>query len=244
MESKNSTTEYKKHVLESQSNPPKGIVVFFHGLGDSGEGIQDWLEHTLPDFFQPDIKYIFPTAQKNKSSVNDGMEMNSWFDVYSLLDFCKNNEDDIVQVAKEMQQLISEELKNHPTFTEKNVVVCGISQGGVVAQATVLLNATKTYGGLVVLSSWVSEAVKEFLSTIQTGKTEDDIQNKQRIYIGHGLADFLVYPENGKDVAKMLKTEQNTVIFEEFEKLGHNMLDTELENVKSFIDECLNSAQN
>merc|ERR1712110_1258404 len=97
------------------------------------------------------------------------------------------------------QDLISEELKIHAGLTEKNVVVFGLSQGGVIAQATGLLNE-KSYGGLVVLSSWVSEAVK---STVESGG-QFHVDKGLKVYIGHGLYDQLVYPINGKNVAGLL----------------------------------------
>jgi len=226
---------YNIFTLNSDLNTPKGIVVFFHGLGDSGRGVEDWIRDVHPTFVSPEIKYIFPTAKCQKSSVNAGMEMNSWFDIYSLRRNCKNNEGEVVEVANNMQELIAEELLKYPSLTEKDVIICGMSQGGVTAQATALLGE-KSYGGLVVLSSWVSEAVEKIVGTMSSFKFHVD--NGLKVHIAHGLSDELVYPLHGKKVSVLLSALDP--VFEEFDGLGHEMNQEELMNVQKFIDAILN----
>ena len=57
-------------------------LIFLHGLGDSSEGILNWV------FAEPLVpatcRVVLPTAPKNASSCNNGYKMNSWFDIYRL----------------------------------------------------------------------------------------------------------------------------------------------------------------
>jgi predicted esterase len=64
--------------------PPQSLhkesLIFLHGLGDQGYG---WAESFAP-FQRPGMKMIFPHAPSQPVSLNGGMRMPSWFDIYSL----------------------------------------------------------------------------------------------------------------------------------------------------------------
>ncbi|CAI5995345.1 unnamed protein product [Closterium sp. NIES-65] len=65
-------------VVEAQEGRHTATVVWLHGLGDSGDGIPDWLNGvwgTESDGYLldlPHVKWIFPTALEAPVSVNLG----------------------------------------------------------------------------------------------------------------------------------------------------------------------------
>ena len=68
-----------------------------HGLGDSGMGWADAFANYCAD---PNVRYIFPSAQEMPVTLNMGMRMPSWFDIKELsasasdrYDLGKNNKE-------------------------------------------------------------------------------------------------------------------------------------------------------
>lgn len=58
----------------------KGVVFFMHGLGDQGMG---WAGE-FANQAHPNVRYVFPSANNMPVSLNNGMEMPSWFDIKDL----------------------------------------------------------------------------------------------------------------------------------------------------------------
>ena len=67
-----------------------------HGLGDSGMGWADAFANYCAD---PNVRYIFPSAKEMPVTLNMGMSMPSWFDLYGLSP--DSNEDEEVHALYE-----------------------------------------------------------------------------------------------------------------------------------------------
>lgn len=63
--------------------PVKGAVIFLHGLGDQGQGWMSEFKQRLSKY-RKDIDFIFPNAPEQPVTLNMGMRMPSWFDLYGL----------------------------------------------------------------------------------------------------------------------------------------------------------------
>jgi hypothetical protein len=57
-------------------------VVLMHGLGDSADGLSDLAEQWGQQL--PHVKFILPSAVPRAVTLNGGMRMNAWYDI-----FCK-----------------------------------------------------------------------------------------------------------------------------------------------------------
>ena len=62
----------------------KSAVIFLHGLGDTPAGWSS-LQHNLPSIrpkLGMDVHYVFPPAPTIAITINGGMQMPGWFDLY------------------------------------------------------------------------------------------------------------------------------------------------------------------
>jgi predicted esterase len=55
-----------------------------HGLGDSGQSYREVFEHEAGITLKDSMRIVLPTAPSRPVSTNNGMPMNSWFDIRSL----------------------------------------------------------------------------------------------------------------------------------------------------------------
>ncbi|KRZ74010.1 Stromelysin-2 [Trichinella papuae] len=100
-----------------------GSVIFLHGLGDTGFG---WSPLFQKHFQFPHIKFICPHAPIMPVSLNSGMRMHSWFDIVGIGMNATEDEDGIKHSAKQVQNLIEEEMRNG--IPSHRIILGGFSQ--------------------------------------------------------------------------------------------------------------------
>eukprot|EP00956_Cyclotella_meneghiniana_P006170 scaffold8062_cov71-Cyclotella_meneghiniana.AAC.10 len=69
---------------DNQCNSSKSAIIFLHGLGDTPAGWSS-LQRQLPSIrpkLGVDVHYIFPPAPTISLTINGGMQMSGWFDLY------------------------------------------------------------------------------------------------------------------------------------------------------------------
>src|SRR4051812_37761994 len=71
-------------VILPSSRPATASIIFMHGLGDTGHGWSPIGKQLARRF--PYCRFIFPHAPKQPVTLNFGMSMPSWYDIYSLSD--------------------------------------------------------------------------------------------------------------------------------------------------------------
>ena len=64
----------------------KYSLIFLHGLGDTAMGFKDLFEDKGNEYriTPPNCRIVLPTAPVQPVTLNDGYEMNSWFDIFNL----------------------------------------------------------------------------------------------------------------------------------------------------------------
>jgi phospholipase/carboxylesterase len=108
----------------------KAVVIWLHGLGDSGHGFAPIVpELKLADSLG--IRFIFPHAPTRAVTINNGMQMNAWYDLKSLDLDNRADEAGVMESVASVRQLIENEMaKGIPS---EKIVMAGFSQGGVIA---------------------------------------------------------------------------------------------------------------
>ncbi|CAH8359591.1 unnamed protein product [Eruca vesicaria subsp. sativa] len=211
--------------------PP--FILWLHGLGDSGPAN----ENIKTVFKSPelrDAKWLFPSAPPNPVTCNNGRVMPSWFDVPEL-PFnvgSRIDESSILEAVKNVHAIIDKEIARGTR--PENVFICGLSQGGALTLASVLLYP-KTLGGGVVLSGWVP-----FTSSIINQFPEE--AKKTPILWSHGTDDELVLFEAGQAALPFLEQAGVTCEFKAYPGLAHWMSNKELEYIESWIKSRMQSS--
>ncbi|XP_062506710.1 acyl-protein thioesterase 2-like [Corticium candelabrum] len=201
-------------------------VVFLHGLGDTGHGWSSNLEAIL----DPHVKLICPTANNMPVSINFGMRMPSWFDIFGLSDDAKEDTAGVHRAAKELQALIENEVKSG--IPSSRIILGGFSQGGALSLYTAL-TMDLPLSGVLALSSWLP-LHKELPGAVKGNQHVPMLQC-------HGDADFVVPFMWGQKTAEFLSAMNPNHKFKTYRGLQHSSSPEELEEVRAFIKQHLPS---
>lgn len=134
------------------NHPIDAAVIWLHGLGANGHDF----EPIVPELGLPDnlaIRFIFPHAPARSVTINGGMVMPAWYDIYEL---SINRNIDVPQIEASSQQianLIQQQLDTG--MTSERIIIAGFSQGGAVAYHTAL-SYPKKLAGLLALSTYLA----------------------------------------------------------------------------------------
>ncbi|XP_010448907.1 PREDICTED: carboxylesterase SOBER1-like isoform X2 [Camelina sativa] len=209
------------------------FILWLHGLGDSGPAN----EFTQTQFKSADLKnavWLFPSAPFNPVTCNNGAVMRSWFDVPEL-PFkvgSRIDESSVLEAVKSVHAIIDQEIAQGTN--PENVFICGLSQGGALTLASVLLYP-KTLGGGAVLSGWVP-----FSSSIISQFPEE--AKKTPILWSHGIDDKTVLFEAGQAALPFLQQAGVTCEFKAYPDLGHSISNQELQYLESWIKQRMQSS--
>ncbi|CAI5939912.1 unnamed protein product, partial [Closterium sp. NIES-64] len=123
-------------VVEALEGQHSATVVWLHGLGDSGNGISNWLNMVWESVGEqggnhlldlPHVKWIFPSAPTAPVSVNRGHRSPSWYDIHGFNPDAPVDAAGLDEAARYIAGILEEERSAHPDVT---YIVGGISQGG------------------------------------------------------------------------------------------------------------------
>src|ERR1700744_5103299 len=114
-------------IVMTPVTPPTASVIWLHGLGADGTDFVPVVpELRLPDNVAP--RFIFPNAPVRPVTVNNGMQMRAWYDIYSL-GGVRDREDaaGIQAAAAAVHDLIDQE--RAAGISAERIVLAGFSQG-------------------------------------------------------------------------------------------------------------------
>nr|CUU97855.1 hypothetical transcript [Hymenolepis microstoma] len=200
-------------------------LIFLHGLGDNGAGWASILRNVVP----PHCKVICPNAKEIPVTLNFGMVMPAWYDLFGLSPNARQDETGIIRAANELGKFV--EAEKNANISPERIVVGGFSQGGSAAYYYALTNSEPRLGGLVALSSWLPLHSK-FLSRT----TAVSANRSLPVFQCHGLEDPVVPYELGELSSSIMKQFGfNDCSFNAYPKMGHFSSDKEMNDVKNFL---------
>ncbi|KAJ8305610.1 hypothetical protein KUTeg_016155 [Tegillarca granosa] len=176
------------------------------------------------------IKYICPTAPITPVTLNGGMRMPSWFDIFGLGPDCEQDVAGIKKASDILKNFISEEEKQG--IPSNRIMVGGFSQGGAVSLYTAF-TLEKPLAGIIGLSTWMP-LHKDF-DDEKMKKTNTDIPMLQC----HGNADPLVPFHWGERTSHLIKKFSKCHKFKNYQNMAHSSCQEEMDDVKNFLQEHL-----
>lgn len=165
--------------VEIETGPnPAGAVIWLHGLGADGHDF----EPVVPELrLERPVRYIFPHAPIRPVTINMGMRMRAWYDIFQ---FGGGPEDatGIRASQKIVEELIAQETGRG--LTPQQIVLAGFSQGGAIVLQTGLRYPERLAGIL---------ALSTYLPLASTLETEASQANRDiPIFMAHGDYDDII----------------------------------------------------
>ena len=131
------------------SGRPAASIIWLHGLGADGHDF----EEIVPELGLPDslpVRFVFPHAPERAITINAGMVMRAWFDIFDLnLNANSVDKEQFLESVEMLEDLIENELRTG--LASDRVVLAGFSQGGAIALHTGL-HFQKRLAGILAMS--------------------------------------------------------------------------------------------
>ncbi len=132
------------------SNTIDSAVIWLHGLGANGH---DFVP-IVPELKLAEnlgIRFVFPHAPSIPVTINGGMVMPAWYDIFEMSLERKIDTTQILASSAAIHQLIEREI-THGIASER-IIVAGFSQGGAVCYQAAL-SYDKPLAGLMAMSTY------------------------------------------------------------------------------------------
>ncbi|MBF0276161.1 MAG: alpha/beta fold hydrolase [SAR324 cluster bacterium] len=217
--------EYLPCVEINPAADPRGVVIWLHGLGANGHDF----EAVVPELELPaslPIRFVFPHAPQRPVTINGGMLMPAWFDIFELTTPAKVDHAGIEVSAEQTRALIQRE--RDAGIPSERIVLAGFSQGGVIVLHTALRYPDKLAGVM---------ALSTYLPTLESLPTEQSTANLSiPIMMAHGTEDPLIPLARGRSVYEALSKMNYPVRWSEY-RMPHSVCIEEISDIAVWLSD-------
>lgn len=211
------------------AQPAQACVIWLHGLGADGHDFVEVVPAlNLPD--KPAVRFIFPHAPERPITLNQGMVMRGWYDIFSLERLGGQDERGLLDSKDAVSELIEAQVADG--ISPANIILAGFSQGGALALYTALTYA-QPLGGVIALSTYLPLAYTLKPQTLQT---------QLPIYMAHGTHDPVLPIVMGQTSKFQLTTLGLTVDWHTF-PMAHTVCMEEIEQIGTWLQQQLTESK-
>lgn len=203
------------------------VVIWLHGLGDSGNGFAPIVPQlNLPADHK--IRFVFPHAPIRPVTINNGFQMRAWYDIKSMNFEDRADKAGVEESAAMVEALIESEIaKGVPA---ERVILAGFSQGGVITYY-VGARLKKKIAGMICLSTYMSDNPNTF-------KEWSDVNKSTAIFAAHGQFDDVVPIQLGKNAYTNMKDNGFNISWKDY-PMQHNVCLEQLHDISRWLQEQL-----
>lgn len=198
--------------------PATGLVVIFHGAGDTANGFRDLANYWGAGLSH--VKFVLPTAPVRG-------RMTAWFGKNSKTGKLQNYE----ALWCEVLCLVEAE-RLHNQIPLSRVVFLGLSAGALMA-AWVAMNMPHRCGGLVLLSGCTPSSDR-----LPEPSLSGDAHRTPVLYMV-GSEDAQIPPRRVQQCVQSLRSKGFQVEHHEIPEMGHEIIDSEVEQILKFLQNAL-----
>ena len=213
--------DYLPTVEVETGEQPETSILWLHGLGADGHDF----EPIVPELGLPfPVRYIFPHAPARRVTLNNGMTMRAWYDIFSF------ERDGPVDAAgmRESQRSIEALLKREQQrgVSADRIVLAGFSQGGAIALQTGLAYPQKL-AGIMGLSCYLP---------LQDGfeKTCSQENRTTPVFLAHGSMDPVLPQALGENARDFLVQQGYQVEWHSY-LVAHGVCPPEIKDIGSWL---------
>lgn len=212
--------------IEIETGPsPEHTIIWLHGLGADGHDFAPivpelGLKRELP------IRFIFPHAPIQPVTINGGMAMRSWYDIYMADLVRREDEQGLRQSQAEIQNLIARE--NARGISNDRIILAGFSQGCAMTLQTGL-RLPESLAGLICLSGYLPLAPL-------VDKERHHANQQTPIFMAHGSQDPVVPLARAVDSRDHLRALGYQIQWHEY-PMPHAVCAEEIQAIGQFIQD-------
>lgn len=211
-----------EYLEEISGQNPDAAIVWLHGLGADGYDFLPIVRQLdLPADYA--IHFLFPHAPVQAVTINQGVEMNAWYDIHELSLHAEEDEQGVFASMRAVEALIASKLAH---IDPNRILLAGFSQGGALTLHTALHGGI-ALGGAIALSTYLP------LRKLVTKAPSDNIVHSD-IFMAHGTLDDVLPHEIGllsKDVLLKLGAH---IEWRDY-PMGHELCDALLQDLRAWI---------
>lgn len=202
---------------------PRATVIWLHGLGADGRDfaplIRDW---GLVDELR--ARFVLPNAPLRPVTLNNGMVMRAWYDLYDL-SFASGEDYAGIESARcELEALIAAEQERG--VPPQRILLAGFSQGGALALYTALRSRTPL-AGVLALSTYLP------LADRLAAECHAD-RNTLLIRMDHGDSDTVVPLQAAERARNMIESYGYKVEFHQY-SMGHSLCPLQMKSLREWV---------
>ena len=214
--------------LEIETAPnPQHAVIWLHGLGADGNDFTP-LVPELKLQGAPAIRFVFPHASVRPVTINNGMSMRAWYDIFTPDLARREDEQGLRESQAAIEALIARE--NARGIPSENIVLAGFSQGCAMTLQTGLRLEQKL-AGLIGLSGYLPLA-----DTLE--KEHSPVNLKTPIFLAHGVQDPVVVLSRAQGTHRKLLDMGYSVEWKTY-NMPHSVCMEEVADIAQFLRKAL-----
>lgn len=201
---------------------PDIAVLWLHGLGADGHDFAPIVpELRLPERLA--IRFVFPHAPVRPVTLNGGLRMRAWYDIFQL---GPGPEDEAGVHASQalVENWIAEQVR--AGIPPERIVLAGFSQGGAIALHSALRHRERLAGVL---------ALSTYLPLAATLAGEASAANRATpIFMAHGEYDDIIPIARAVHSRELLTAAGHAVQWRQY-RMPHSVCGEEIEDLAAFL---------
>lgn len=197
-------------------------VIWMHGLGADGF---DFIP-LVPELRLPSTTFIFPHADTRPVTINGGMVMRAWYDIFTLDRLVEEDQAGLMASRQQVHALI--DMLRAEGVDSRNIVLAGFSQGGVMALLTGL-SYEYPLKAILALSCYLPLNAEWPGLMSAANKTTP-------IFMVHGTGDEVLPCRLSEQHAALLRQLGCDVMWRSY-PMGHTVCPQEVADIRTFLAE-------
>jgi phospholipase/carboxylesterase len=218
--------------VEVETGPnPTASVIWMHGLGADGHDFEPAVPH-LADSIGQAVRFVFPHAPVRPVTINAGMRMRAWYDIFGFESQSGQDEAGIKASAAAVSALVGRE--NARGIPASRIVLAGFSQGGAMS-LYIGARYPQKIAGILALSCYLPLASNFAAERLASNQSTP-------IFMAHGSLDTVIEERRGLESRAALEAAGYSVEWHSY-RMAHSVCMEELAAISAFLKRVL-SVQN
>ena len=225
----------------SKTSEKKPLIIFCHGSGDTGPGVQAWIESLVPPQEYHNWDWLFPSAKPIPYQLNGCMVTSVWYDrVGGFAPTFPEQTASAEQSTMQLMNLIEEQIAKEGR-SPSEIILGGFSMGGAISYQTAArwhASGKGSLGAVFGLSCYLNHDSKVW-DLLKENPQAATAKAWPPTFIAHGAMDDFILPEWGQGTYKKFQELGIPVNFKLVPYAHHEMTPGEIGELLQFLKSTL-----